>query len=138
MESLGLFVDLYELTMAASYFEHQMFGPATFSLFIRNYPSIRRYFVSAGLADVLSYLESLKFSPEDLQYLDKTGLFKPEFLSYLEKFRFTGDVYGIPEGRLFFVNEPVLEVTAPLIEAQIVETYVINAVHLQVMIATKA
>lgn len=137
-ESLALFIDLYELTMAASYFEHQKFEPATFSLFIRNYPRNRCYFVSAGLADVLSYLERLKFFPEDLQYLEETGLFKPEFLSYLEKFRFTGDVYAIPEGRLFFVNEPLLEVTAPLIEAQIVETFVINAINLQVLIATKA
>ncbi len=134
----ALFIDLYELTMAASFFESQMFAPATFSLFIRNYPPGRRYFVSAGLADVLEYLENLRFTPEELEYLEKTGLFKPEFLSCLENFRFRGDVYAIPEGRLFFVNEPLLEVTASLIEAQIIETFVINATHLQVMIATKA
>jgi nicotinate phosphoribosyltransferase len=134
----ALFTDLYELTMAASFFENQMFEPATFSLFIRDYPPARRYFVSAGLADVLEYLENLRFTPEELEYLEKTGLFKPAFLSSLEKFRFRGDVYAIPEGRLFFVNEPLLEVTASLIEAQIIETFVINATHLQVMIATKA
>lgn len=134
----ALFTDMYELTMAASYFENRMVQPATFSLFIRDYPRSRRYFVSAGLADVLEYLEGLKFSPEELEYLEKTGLFNPEFLAYLEGFRFTGDVHAVPEGRLFFVNEPLLEVTAPLIEAQIVETFVINAAHLQVMIATKA
>ncbi len=141
MEKIGdsaLFTDLYELTMAASFFESQMFAPATFSLFIRDYPPARRYFVSAGLADVLEYLENLQFTPEELEYLEKTRLFKPEFLSYLENFRFRGDVYAIPEGRLFFVNEPLLEVTASLIEAQIIETFVINATHLQVMIATKA
>lgn len=138
IKSFGLFTDLYELTMAAAYFEHKMFEPATFSLFIRSYPRSRRYFVSAGLADVVDYLQDLKFSAEDLEYLEKTKLFKPGFLSYLEGLRFTGNVYAIPEGRLFFVNEPVLEVTAPLIEAQIIETFVINAVHLQVMIATKA
>jgi len=138
LKNLALLTDLYELTMAASYFDHQMFEPATFSLFIRNYPPSRRYFVSAGLADVLSYLQDLKFTPEDLDYLEGVGLFKPEFLSYLEEFRFSGDVYAIPEGRLFFVNEPILEITAPLIEAQIVETLVINIINFQSMIATKA
>jgi len=138
IENLALLTDLYELTMAASYFDHQMFAPATFSLFIRNYPPYRRYFVSAGLADVLSYLQDLKFTPEDLEYLEETELFKPEFLSYLDEFRFRGDVYAIPEGRLFFVNEPLLEVTASLIEAQIVETFIINIINFQSMIATKA
>lgn len=138
IEGSALLTDLYELTMVASYFENQMFEPATFSLFIRDYPPSRRYFISAGLADILEYLENLRFTPQELEYLERTGLFKPEFLSYLERFRFKGDVYAIPEGRLFFVNEPLLEVTASLIEAQIVETFVINAAHLQVMIATKA
>ncbi|MGD2245140.1 MAG: nicotinate phosphoribosyltransferase [Candidatus Aminicenantes bacterium] len=138
ISSSALFTDLYELTMTASFFENQMFEPATFSLFIRDYPPTRRYFVSAGLVDVLEYLENLQFTPQDLEYLEKTGLFKSEFLSYLGNFRFRGDVYAIPEGRLFFVNEPLLEVKASLIEAQIIETFVINATHLQVMIATKA
>jgi nicotinate phosphoribosyltransferase len=138
IKNLALLTDLYELTMAASYFDHQMFEPATFSLFIRNYPPSRRYFVSAGLEDVLSYLQDLKFTPEDLEYLEGLELFKPEFLSYLDEFRFRGDVYAIPEGRLFFVNEPVLEVTGSLIEAQIVETLIINIINYQSMIATKA
>jgi nicotinate phosphoribosyltransferase len=137
-EGSALLTDLYELTMAASYYENQMFEPATFSLFIRDYPPFRRCFISAGLADILEYLENLRFTPQELEYLSQTGLFKPEFLSYLERFRFKGDVYAIPEGRLFFVNEPLLEVTASMIEAQIVETFIINAAHLQVMIATKA
>lgn len=98
MKNLALFIDLYELTMAASFFEHRMFESATFSLFVRNYPPSRTYFVSAGLSDVLNYLESLKFSSDDLAYLESTDLFKPEFLSYLEKLRFTGDVFAIPEG----------------------------------------
>jgi nicotinate phosphoribosyltransferase len=138
MNNLALFIDLYELTMAASYFDQKMFDSATFSLFVRKYPRNRSYFVSAGLEEVLHYLENLKFLDEDLDYLKQTGLFKPDFLSYLGKFRFTGDVCAIPEGRLFFVNEPVIEVTAPLIEAQIIETFLINAVNLQTMIATKA
>jgi nicotinate phosphoribosyltransferase len=136
--NVALLTDLYELTMAACYYEYSMFEPATFSLFIRQYPPSRRYFVSAGLADVLSYLENFRFTTDDLEYLEKTGIFKPRFLAYLEKLRFTGEVYALPEGRLFFVNESLLEVTAPLIEAQIIETYLINALNLQSMIATKA
>jgi nicotinate phosphoribosyltransferase len=138
IKNLALLIDLYELTMAAAYYDHSMFEPATFSLFIRNYPPSRRYFVSAGLADVLDYLEGFKFSADDLAYLEKKKLFSPKFLSYLEKLRFKGDVYALPEGRLFFANEPLLEVTASLIEAQIVETFIINAINLQTLIATKA
>lgn len=138
LKNLALFTDLYELTMAACYFEQGMFEEATFSLFVRDYPPSRRYFVSAGLPEVLSYLEKLTFFSDDLDYLDQKGIFKREFLSYLERFRFSGEVYALPEGRLFFANEPILEVTAPLIEAQIVETFIINAINLQVMIATKA
>lgn len=138
MESMALFTDLYELTMAACYFDQGMSDKATFSLFVRNYPPSRRYFVSAGLEEVLLYLEGLRFRPEDLEYLESTKLFKQEFLSYLERFRFRGDVYALPEGRIFFTHEPILEVTAPIIEAQIVETFIINAINLQVTIATKA
>jgi len=138
IKNLALLIDLYELTMAAAYYDHSMFEPATFSLFIRDYPPLRRYFVSAGLADVLDYLEGFKFSADDLEYLEKTKLFNPKFLSYLEKLRFKGDVYALPEGRLFFANEPLLEVTASLIEAQMVETFIINAINLQALIATKA
>jgi nicotinate phosphoribosyltransferase len=138
MNNLALLTDLYELTMAASYLDHGMFKSASFSLFIRNYPPFRSYFVCAGLDEVLHFLEDLRFSSDDLDYLKESGLFKPDFLSYLSEFRFTGQVHAIPEGRLFFVNEPIIEVTAPLIEAQIVETFLINAVGLQTMIATKA
>lgn len=138
MKKLGLLTDLYELTMAASYFEQGMFEPATFSLYIRNYPADRKYFVSAGLEDVLGYLENLEFGSEDVAYLKKSGFFNSDFLSYLRRFRFRGEVLAIPEGRLFFVNEPIIEVTAPMIEAQMVETFLINVVNLQVMIATKA
>ncbi len=138
MKNLALFTDLYELTMAASYFDHGMDESASFSLFVRNYPPFRSYFVCAGLDEALHFLEDLRFSSDDLDYLKESGLFKASFLSYLKKFRFTGEVHAIPEGRLFFVNEPILEVRAPLIEAQIVETFLINAVGLQTLIATKA
>ncbi|MBI4307995.1 MAG: nicotinate phosphoribosyltransferase [Chloroflexi bacterium] len=138
LEEAALFTDLYELTMAASYLAEGMFEPATFSLFIRNYPEDRAYFVSAGLETVLDYLQNFHFSPVAVDYLRGTGLFKPDVLAYLSTLRFTGEVYAIPEGRLFFVDEPVLEVTAPVIEAQIIETYIVNAVHLETILATKA
>jgi nicotinate phosphoribosyltransferase len=111
---------------------------AAFSLFVRGYPPGRRYFVSAGLEDVLDYLKNLRFGKDEIRYLDGLGLFSREFLSYLGEFRFTGEVFAIPEGRLFFADEPVLEVEAPLIEAQVVETCLINIINLQSMIATKA
>ena len=133
-----LFVDLYELTMAAGYHAHRLNPPATFSLFIRNYPANRNYFVAAGLEDVLNELDELRFTAEDISYLQGTGLFRKEFLRSLESFRFSGDVLALPEGTLFFAGEPILEVTAPLIEAQILETFVLNAVGLQTMIASKA
>jgi nicotinate phosphoribosyltransferase len=133
-----LLTDLYELTMAAAYYDRGMFGPATFSLFIRGYPPHRAYFVNAGLEDVLTYLESFHFSENDLAYLKSMGLFSQEFLDYLAGLQFTGDVYAVPEGRLFFKDEPILEVTAPIIEAQLVESFVINRINLQVAIATKA
>jgi nicotinate phosphoribosyltransferase len=134
----ALLTDLYELTMAASYHQHAMFAPATFSLFIREYPPNRGYLVNAGLDDVLSFLESFHFSEEDLAYLNITRLFSQEFLEYLGGLKFTGEVYAMPEGRLFFKDEPVLELTAPIIQAQMMETLIINAVNLQVTVATKA
>jgi len=138
LKNSALLTDLYELTMAASYFEHGMNEPAVFSLFVRRYPPNRRYFVSCGLKEVLDYLAEVKFTEDDLKYLESTGFFKPDFLSYLENFKFHGDVHAIPEGTIFFEEEPILEVTAPLIEAQVIETFLINTINLQSMIATKA
>ena len=134
---MAMLTDLYEFTMAQVYFREQMFQPATFSLFIREYPPHRGYFISAGLEGALDFLESMRFAPDDLEYLDSTGLFSRDFLDYLADFRFTGEVFAVPEGRLFFKDEPVLEVTAPIIEAQLAETAVINMLNLQVNIATK-
>lgn len=138
VDNLALLTDLYEFTMAAAYYKHQMFAPATFSLHIREYPSNRGYFVAAGLEDVLEILESFCFVQGDLDYLESTGLFSPDFLHYLSGLRFTGEVFALPEGRLFFKDEPILEIKAPVIEAQLVETLIINAVNFQVSIATKA
>lgn len=137
-EDLGLFTDLYELTMAQAFFNQGMFSPAVFSLFIRKYPPDRAYFVSAGLEDVLDYLSNLRLSHAGLGYLRSTGIFSDGFLDYLGELRFTGSARAIPEGRLFFVNEPVIEVTAPIIEAQLAETFIVNQVNLQSLLATKA
>jgi len=133
-----LFTDLYELTMAAGYFDRRLFDPATFSLFIRNYPSQRNYFVAAGLQDCLQELASLRFVEEDIAFLNQTGLFRAEFLSYLKQLQFSGDVYALPEGTIFFANEPILEITAPLIEAQIIETFLLNTIGFQALIASKS
>ncbi len=133
-----LFTDLYELTMAAAYFEHQVFADATFSLFIRNYPPKRNFFVAAGLEDALRELESYRFSDNDIAYLKNTNLFSSDFISYLKKFNFSGHVFAMPEGTLFFVNEPLLEVTGPVIEAQVIETFLLNTIGFQTMIASKA
>lgn len=137
-EDLGLFTDLYELTMAQAFYQQGMFAPATFSLFYRQYPPNRAYLVAAGLEDVLDYLEKLRFSQSSLDYLRSTGIFDVDFLAYLKNLRFTGSVRAIPEGRLFFANEPVLEVTAPIVEAQIAETFIINQVNFQSLLTTKA
>jgi nicotinate phosphoribosyltransferase len=137
-ENLTLLTDLYQLTMAQAYFREQRLGAATFSLFIRSYPPRRGYFVAAGLHDVLDYLENLSFDNAALDYLAAQGFFTDDFLHYLGDLKFTGEVWAIPEGRLFFKDEPLLEVTAPVIQAQIAETFIINQVHLQSLIATKA
>jgi nicotinate phosphoribosyltransferase len=137
-ERLALLTDLYQLTMAACYFEQKMQGEATFSLFIRKYPAQRSYFVAAGLAEILPYLETLRFTDDDLSYLAATGLFQSRFLDFLKGLSFTGEVWALPEGSIFFEDEPILEVSASVIEAQLVETFIINAISLQTMIATKA
>lgn len=136
-EDMLLLTDLYELTMAQSYFQEDHNDLATFSLFIRKYPPHRGYFVSCGLGDVLHYLEEFHFTAEAIDRLYGTGIFTDTFLEYLKALRFTGETRAIPEGRLFFRDEPVLEVTAPIIEAQLVETLVINQMNLQILIATK-
>ena len=137
-EEAALFTDLYELTMAQSYFQQGMSAEASFSLFVRPSRVKRSYLVSAGLEDVLRYLQSLRFGPSAIDYLNSTRQFTPDFLDFLGGLRFTGRVRAVPEGRLYFHHEPILEVTAPIIEAQIIETLVINQINLQSLIATKA
>jgi nicotinate phosphoribosyltransferase len=135
--NMSLFTDFYELTMCASYFDNKNFETATFDLFIRRLPENRSYFLFAGLEEALQYLESIKFTEEQLAYLKKQG-FKWDFLDYLRQFKFTGEVWAVPEGTVTFPNEPLIRVTAPIIEAQLIETFLLNTVNLQTMIATKA
>ena len=135
--NLSMFTDLYELTMCASYLDNNMFKPATFDLFVRRLPDNRGYLVAAGLEQVLHYLESIKFTDKHLDYLKKQG-FNHQFLEYLQDFEFTGDVWAMTEGTAAFPCEPLIRVTAPIIEAQLVETFLLNTVNLQTMIATKA
>jgi nicotinate phosphoribosyltransferase len=138
MRKVGpLFTDLYELAMAAGYFAHQIDATATFSLYIRK-SAHRNFFVAAGLEDVLREMESLHFSGEDIRYLKETGLFSEDFLSYLADFRFSGTIHAMPEGTIFFPDEPIMEVTAPVIESQILETFLLNTIGFQTLIASKA
>lgn len=134
----ALFTDLYQLTMAASYLREGMRGPATFSLFVRQLPRERSFLVAAGLEEVLNFLRDFRFSDDALSYLDSLDLFDPMFLELLRRLRFTGLVRAVPEGTVVFQSEPLLEITAPIIEAQLVETAVLNLVHFQTLLASKA
>lgn len=131
-------VDLYELTMACSYFRMGWRQEVTFDLFIRELPANRNFMISAGLESALYYLENLRFDREAIDYLRSLNLFSDEFLAYLKNLRFSGTVWAIPEGEFFFPNEPVIRVTAPIVEAQIVETFLLNSVCYESLIATKA
>jgi nicotinate phosphoribosyltransferase len=138
MRHAALFADLYELTMAASYVREQMTGTATFSLFVRSLPKVRSFLVAAGLEDALAYLQALRFSDEAIGYLRTLGRFDERFLDFLRTVRFTGEVWAVPEGTVLFADEPLLEITAPIVEAQLVETAVINFCHFQTVLASKA
>jgi nicotinate phosphoribosyltransferase len=134
----ALFTDFYELTMAASYLREGMTGEATFSLFVRRLPRTRGFLVAAGLDDVLGFLEQFRFSEAALRYLGSLGRFDARFLEFLAGLRFTGSVRAVPEGTAVFADEPLIEVTGPIIEAQLVETAVMNICHLQTILASKA
>ncbi len=138
LEDAALFTDLYELTMAAVFFREELRGQATFSLFARRLPAGRGFMVAAGLEDALEYLRGLRFSPGALERLARLGRFEPAFLEYLGSLRFTGEVRAVEEGTVLFPDEPFLEVTAPIIEAQVAETALLNFLHVQTVIASKA
>jgi nicotinate phosphoribosyltransferase len=135
----ALLVDLYQLTMGQSYEAEGLAEErATFSLFYRRLPDGWGYTVAGGLDDALRYLEELVFSEDDIAYLQSTDLFTSAFLERLRDFHFAGGVRALPEGTVFFPHEPVLEVSGSMLETQLVETMLINAVHLQTLIASKA
>ncbi len=133
-----LLTDLYQLNMIQAYLDCGKTGTAVFEFFIRKLPPRRGFLMAAGLEQALDYLEQLHFEPDELDWLEKTGRFGPELLDYLSKFRFTGEVHAMPEGAIFFADEPILRVTAPLPEAQLVETRLMNILHFQSLIASKA
>ncbi len=136
--AIGLSTDLYQMTMGASYHALDVNGIATFSLFVRGLPPERAYLVAAGLDDALDRLMNLRFDAPALEYLRSTGQVRSEFVDTLANFRFSGDVWAVPEGRIVFGDEPILEVQAPIIEAQIAETILLNAIHYATMVASKA
>ena len=138
ISELELFTDLYELTMLQAYLEEGMTDEAVFSLFVRRLPPRRNFLLACGLDTVLKYLESLSFGDRALAYLASLSKFSDHFLSWLRDFRFTGDVYAVLEGTPVFANEPLLEIVAPLPQAQLVETLVMNQIHVQTLLATKA
>src|SRR3981189_1905797 len=137
----GLLTDLYELTMAAGYLETNFNARASFELFVRSLPHRRNYLVAAGLDQALDFLENVQFSEEEIAYLRKEPVFartSSDFFKYLAQFRFSGDVWAMPEGTVVFPGEPILRVTGPIVEAQIVETFLLAAINFQTMIASKA
>jgi nicotinate phosphoribosyltransferase len=133
-----LLTDLYELNMVQAYLDNGENGEAVFEFFVRRLPARRGFLLAAGLEDVLDYLETLRFSPGEIDWLKGTGRFRDNFLDYLRDFRFTGDVHAIPEGTVCFPYEPLVRITAPLAQAQIVESRLINILHFQTLIASKA
>ncbi len=138
-QNLTLMTDLYELTMMQGYFRHKDRNETVvFDVFYRNNPMDGGYAISAGLQQIIDYIENLHFAEEDVEYLRSLGIFCDDFLDYLKTFHFTGDIYAIPEGTVIFPREPLLKVIAPIMEAQLVETAVLNILNHQCLIATKA
>ena len=134
----ALLTDLYQLTMMYAYFRGGMHDTAVFEFFSRKLPPGRSFLLAAGLEQALEYLEGLCFTPEELEWVARSGRFSNDFVDYLGKLRFAGDVHAMAEGTAFFPNEPILRVTAPLPQAQLVETRLINILHFQTLIASKA
>ena len=133
-----LLTDLYQLNMMQAYLDHGETQTAVFEFFVRTLPERRRFLLAAGLEQALEFLENLRFSAADVDWLKSTGRFKQNLIDYVGDFRFTGDVHAMPEGTAFFASEPILRVTAPLPAAQLVETRLINILHFQSLVAAKA
>src|ERR1700732_308311 len=133
-----LLTDLYQLNMMQAYLDHGETKTAVFEFFMRRLPPRRRFLLSAGLEQALDFLEQLRFSADDMAWLRRTGRFGKALLDYVSELRFTGDVHAMPEGTVFFADEPILRITAPLPEAQLIETRLINILHFQSLVASKA
>jgi nicotinate phosphoribosyltransferase len=133
-----LLTDLYQLNMMQAYLDHGETKPAVFDFFMRRLPARRGFLLAAGLEQALEFLEGLHFTSEEITWLASTGRFGKGLLDYLAELRFTGDVHAIPEGTVFFADEPILRITAPLPQAQLIETRLINIVHFQCLVASKA
>ena len=138
MSNSALFADLYELAMLRAYFESGMEAQSTFSLFVRKLPPQRNFLIAAGLNELLETIENLRFEPRQIDYLASLEFSTKPFLDWLAGFRFSGDIYAMPEGAPFFENEPIMELVAPIAEAQLIETLVLNQIGLQTMLASKA
>ena len=138
-QNLTLMTDLYELTMMQGYFKNKDQNETViFDVFYRNNPVDGGYAICAGLEQVINYVKNLHFGKQDIDYLASLNIFEPEFLDYLSKFRFTGSIYAIPEGTVIFPREPIIKVIAPIMQAQLVETAILNIMNHQCLIATKA
>jgi nicotinate phosphoribosyltransferase len=133
-----LLIDLYQLNMLQAYLEQGLTEIAVFEFFVRKLPSRRDFLLAAGLEQALEFLETTRFGPEDLVWLKASGRFSEATVDWLESFRFSGDVDAVPEGTIFFADEPILRVTAPLPVAQLVETRLVNLLHFQTLVASKA
>ncbi len=134
----ALLTDLYQLTMLQGYHDYGMTENAVFEFFVRRLRPGRAFLMAAGLEQALEFLEQMHFTSEELEWLASSGRFRQDFLASLEALRFSGDVHAMPEGTIFFPNEPILRVTAPIAQAQLIETRLINLLHLQTLIASKA
>lgn len=138
-ENYTLLCDFYELTMANGYFKSNMKNQiAYFDVFFRDIPDGGGFAVACGLEQVIDYINNLEFTEEDIAFLKSKGIFSDEFLAYLKDFKFTGDIYAVPEGTPIFPNEPIMIVRAPVIEAQFIETFVLLSINHQSLIATKS
>ena len=141
INSDSLKIDLYELTMAAAYFQNKVDLRATFELFCYKSPPERSYFIACGLEQAVDFVLNLRFREEDVDFIKLHPSFRlidPKFFGYLKNFRFSGDLWAVPEGEIFFANEPIVQIEAPIIEAQVLETYLLSMMHIQSLVAAKA
>ena len=135
--TLTLLTDLYELTMMQGYFKNPTNQTVIFDMFYRTNPCGGSFAITAGLEQMIEYIENLRFTEEDVAYLRSLNMFQEDFLEYLSTFHFTGDIYAIPEGTVVFPREPIVKVIAPVMEAQLVETAILNIINHQSLIGQK-